>query len=577
MNTPGLLGRSGVAKQKPHSRLVLFLGVMYLLSLGSRVPALLFAPRGFLYNTDEMDMTLRSLDSFLGLPAVGLTKPGTTLNLLCLPVYVADFLAASHVPRTFAQGMSLFAGYLSHAYADPRHSVLIMRWVVALVCSACPLLGYYLGVRLSKSHFMGFACALLLSFQPTFYQHSVMATGDAVAITLALAGILCLLPQTDLHLATAAGFLFSGALATKITVASLVVLPLLLILLHGSQVSLRQRGLALLRFCGSLAVGFMLWCPYVWTDPVRLGKTVIGAVTRPGSAPSLTAFLLVWSDGMGITFSVLTLLAIGCGICLILFRQQTRLVIASFAALVAILTPLFLSATNAFPRYFLPTLPCVVILLAAGVRIFESEQPLLRRWRAPALALALLAGLTVCGETWAQELPLRGPDELAAAVGVIQSLPKETTLFLPEEALSTFQVPLSQRACQELLEGARHHLESEDGVIKFAETRGVPSASARVFLWSLNEREQADYRRWAAACTVEWSGSRAIFFYYPPYDPHDDPRRPEARRISHATMDLVTAIRTMQRTDDAAILAPSAVASLGRPLWSGERWHWYRR
>jgi hypothetical protein len=572
MNSPDFLRPAGMTKSAPRSRRILFLAVGYLLSLVLRLPALLFAPRGFFYNVDELAMTLRSLDRFLGVPAVSLAWPGSTLTLLSLPAFLADFLVASHLPTKLTPALSLFARYLSHAYADPRHSILLMRWIVALVSSLCPLLAYYVGVRLSKSRLMGFACALLVSFQPTFYQQSVMATGDAVSITLGLAAILCLLRQTDLNSATLAGFLFSGALAAKITVASLILLPLLLILGDGS-LSLRERGASLLRFCGSLIVGFMLWCPYVWTDPMRLAKAVLGNATKPGSAPSLNVFLSLWSDAMGITFSVLTVLALAGGICLIRLRQHTRLVAASFAALVAILTPLFLHATRAFPRYFLPILPCVLILLAAGFRIFDSERTLVGRWRLPALALMLLAGLTMCGETCARELSLRGPDELASAVNVIQSLPKGTTLFLPDEAIWTFRVPLSQRARQEMLEHARRDLESEDRAINFAELRGIPPVAAEVFLWSFNEDEQAAYRRAAAICALESRGSMNVVFYYPPYDP----RNLDTDRTSVATMDLGTAIQAMQRTNDGAILVPFAVMSLGKPLWSGKRWHWYRR
>jgi len=573
MNSPDFLRLAGMTKSARRSRRILFPAVGYLLSFALRLPALLFAPRGFLYNVDELAMTLRSLDRFLGVPAVALAWPGSTLTLLSLPAFLADFLVASHLPRNFTQSLSLFAGYLSHAYADPRHSVLLMRWTVALVSSLCPLLAYYIGVKLSKSRFMGLACALLVSFQPTFYQQSVMATGDAVSITLGFAAILCLLRQTDLHSATLAGFLFSGALAAKITVASLILLPLLLILVDGSLDSLRERGASLLRFCGSLMVGFMLWCPYVWTDPMRLAKSVLGNATKPGSAPSLNAFLALWSDAMGMTFSVLTLLALAGGICLILFRQHTRLVAASFAAQIAILTPLFFHATTAYPRYFLPILPCVLILLAAGFCIFDSERTRVGRWRLPALALMLLAGLTMCGETCARELSLRGPDELASAVNVIESLPKTTTLFLPEEAVSTFRVPFSQQARQEMLEHARRVLESEDRVINFAEVRGIPPAAAEVFLWSFNEEEQAAYRRAAAVCTLGSWDSRNVVFYYPPYDP----RKLDTDRTSVATMDLGTAIQAVQRTNDGAILVPFAVVSLGKPLWSGKRWHWYRR
>jgi 4-amino-4-deoxy-L-arabinose transferase-like glycosyltransferase len=562
----------GAPKQKP---LVLFLIEAYLVSLGSRLPGLLFPPCGFVYNADEQIMAFQSLDRFLGLPAAHLAWPGTTVSLLSLPLFLADFLLSSHFPTSFTQAISLFAAYLSRAYADPRHMILLVRWTVALISSAGVILFYYIAAELSKSRLMGLACALLLAFQPSFYQHSVMATGDAVSLTLALAAVLCLLRRSSPRSATLAGFLFSGAMAAKITISSFIVLPLLLILLPESPAGVRQRMQVLFRFCGSLVVGFMLWCPYVWTDPTRLGKSALGNATYPATR-DFHAFLSLWNEAMGITFTVLALLALGLAIALISERREIRIVAAALAAEAAILAPLFLHTTRAFSRYFLPVTPCILILLAAGMRLFDSERPLLRRWRAPALGLAALACLTVCAETYARELSLRGPDELATAVKLTRTLPEQTTLFLPEAALLTYEVPLSQPACDQMVERARQNLQDEDAVIRFVGIHGVPSSSAKVFLWSLNENEQCAYRRLAAAC-LQASGSRAISFYYAPFDSEGNPQDVNAKRTSLATMDLDAAIEAMQRTGDAAILAPFAVASLGKPLWSGERWHWYKR
>lgn len=555
---------------------VLFVVAGYLLGLGSRVPALLFPPSGFLYNVDELAMTLQSLDRFLGVPVSGLAWPPTTLTLLSLPIFLADFALHSPLPGTLPQALSLFAAYLARAYADPRHSILLMRWIVAVVSSACPVLAYYVGRRLSNSPWMGFACALLVSFQPTFYQHSVMATGDTAGVTLVLAAILCLLPRVTVRRAALAGFLFAAGLAAKITMANLLLLPALLILLDGSLPSLRKRFSALACFAGSVVAGFMFWCPNVWTDPVRLAKVSIGNVIKPGSKPDLRAFLVLLSDALGPAFAVLAVLAAACGVWLLFCRKQTRPVIASFAALAAILPPLFLHATTAFPRYFLPALPCFMILLPAAFTLFGSEHTRLSRWRAPVLALMLFAGVMMGGETCAQEFSRRGPDELNAAVNVSRTLPPETTLFLPEEALGTFQVPLSQRACDQMLDVARGHLQDEQGLLAYTQLRGIPADAATVFLWALNENEQARYRHLAAACSAEPSGSRAIFFYWDPDEHLEGVVGVNYRRISIATMTCAAAIQAMQHTGDAAILVPFAVTSLGTPHWSGEKWRWYR-
>jgi len=217
-----------------------------------------------------------------------------------------------------------------------------------------------------------------------------------------------------------------------------------------------------------------------------------------------------------------------------------------------------------------------MILLSAAFSMFGAEHTRLSRWRAPVLALVLFAGVMMGEETCAQEFSLRGPDELNAAVNLIRTLPPETTLFLPEEALRTFQVPLSQRACGQMLDVARGHLQDEQGLLAYTQLRGVPSDAATVFLWALNENEQAHYRHLAAACCAEPSGSRAIFFYWDLDGPLEGVVGVNYTRISAATMTRDAAIQAMQRTGDAAILLPFAVTSLGRPLWSGEKWRWYR-
>ena len=96
----------------------------------SRVPGGLLVDRWVIFNVDELEMTLSSLDRFLGVPSTSLAWPGGSLQMLAIPMILIDL--------RFPVTQDGFVAYLSHLYREPWHTVRLMRLLVIFVSSIWP-------------------------------------------------------------------------------------------------------------------------------------------------------------------------------------------------------------------------------------------------------------------------------------------------------------------------------------------------------------------------------------------------------------------------------------------------------
>lgn len=543
--------------------------VAYVAVLLSRLPLLLFPPSGYFYNIDELEMTLSCLDRFIGIPSTSLQWPGSILQFLFLPVLLTDFALRGGAPTNMGEGLSQFAAYLSQAYANPMHSVLLLRWVVAVVSSAAPILAFFLALRLSKSNISAAVCAAAVALSPTFVQHSVMATGEAVSVTMALAALVCVASRSSERTLYFAGFLFAAGLAARITIASLVILPLLLILLDSDRTVVTRFG-SVLRFSAGLVFGFLFWCPYVWTDPVRFGKAVVGHV-KPGAGANLVNFLSTWIDAMGFSFSLVALMSLLGGLYVAALRAFKAPAAAALAATIVISLPLLL-AKDIFPRYFLPLLPCIVVLAAITLRPALSNFH--TKFQRAMVAVFIVASMGMMVETTARELRLRKVDELARGIDAIQSLPPDTVVYLPEEALYRYRIKLPRAAYERMLERSKDQLHNHSGLLKFLELRGMPKDAGEIFVQSFNEDEQAAVARLSAASAQALSEDRPVYFYLDP----SKVKGVVAERISLADFTLSGALEAARARPSSAILLEDPSDALGTPVWKGERgWYLYKQ
>jgi len=209
------------------------------------------------------------------------------------------------------------------------------------------------------------------------------------------------------------------------------------------------------------------------------------------------------------------------------------------------------------PRYFLPLLPCLVLLL--GVVASEiSRRSLLRPAMKKSLFILLaVTAVLMAAECVEREREFRGPDDLNEALKIIPSLPSGTVLYLPNWLVSEDRILLPREACERL----HAKLADMTGVIQFAESRGIPKNAAEILVTDLNEKEQAEAAHLAIACRNAPQEPRDVFLYYEPGD--------YAIGRILADMNLQDALERARTQKDSAIFVEGMQIPWATPVWKG--------
>lgn len=557
MSEPGEIKVDGHGRRLRRNALMAGLS---LASLLSRLPLILHPPAGFYYNHDELAVTFVALDRFLGLPSTLLMLPASLLQILYLPVFLADVFFQRGLPHGAGALLAELAAQLSQAYADPRHSVTLMRCLVVAITSAAPVLAFSLMETTGASAGAALLGAGMVFFNPVFLQHSVMAAADAVAPTFALAAMLCLLKTQRGGNLQYSGFLLAAGLASRITLAGFAAVPILYLLLRNGTSDWGERRKSVARFCLGLVFGFLFWCPYVWTDPVRMAKALYGNFNRPESYTDLAAFVQVaWQGmGMGACAGWVALFTAGCWIAV---RYRPAMGVAVVAGSVLMCVPLLLRSSTVVPRYFLPLVPCMVILWAV---VAGNMQPGSLRNKLAYLVISLSV-ITMAVECVAREREARKPIDLDAALKVISTLPGGTNVYMPDWVFAEGRIQLPRESCERL----RARLPGANAVIQFAESRGISRDAAETLLTDFNEKEQAEAAHLAIACHTAPATSQNMFLYYQPGD--FQPSR------ALADMSVQEALDHVRAQKDSAIFVEDLKIPWATLLWKGSgRWLWYK-
>ncbi|MBC7925099.1 MAG: hypothetical protein H7039_05525 [Bryobacteraceae bacterium] len=548
---------------RPYKHPAVLLTVAWLVVFATRCALILNPPAGYFYNIDELEMTLSCLDRFLGVPSTSLQWPGSILQMLMMPVWIADLVIQNGIPRGMTAGLNSLGNYLAHAYANPVHSVTLLRLLVAAISSAAPIFAFGIASSLTNSKRVAWIAAGAIAFVPIFFRQSAMAMGEAAGLTFAL-GALFLIVRFGATRAFWAGFLFAAAIASRITLASLVVLPLLLLAFDLRQV-LVKRIPGILRFCVGLFVGFLFWCPWVWTDPLRFAKAVLGHLGHHASLHP-PAFFNVWLDAMGVSFTILTLLSVAGAIYALKSAALRVFAIPGLIATAIVTLPLVSAKVDLFPRYFLPLLPCIVLLAALTLAAVNNHRLI--------AGLFILASVGTFAESTIREQQLRGPDELAMGLHAAAELSPDTTLFLPEEALYLYRIPLPRAVYSRMQERVSTQLRDHSGVLAYLKQRGIPETAGSVLMTAFTEDEQALEARLRAASTLSGASGPNLTVYYDPGTVSGI----VAERLSPADMTLDKAKAQYRENTQTAILLHNASPDLGQPLWKGARaWYLYKR
>ena len=548
-------------------RAPVLIAALCLLVFCSRLVLIVRPPSGFFYNIDELEMTLSCLDRFLGVPSTSLQWPGSVLQLLLLPVLGIDFLIRGGVGGGMSGSLSHFAAYVARSYANPVHSVVLLRVLVATLGSTAPAFAYLIARNLNDSVYAAWVCAAAIALAPIFGRQSAMAMGEAVAVSFLFAAVFVTL-RYRMRGAALSGFLFAAALAARITVAGAIALPLLLLTFDGSE-PLRIRFKGVLKFLTATVFGFLFWCPFVWTEPLRFAKALLGHV-RPQAALNVGAFIGTWVEGMGVSLSFLTLISLAGGLYAIAASRRKAPKAAALLAAALVSLPLLSSGNDVFPRYFLPLLPSVAILTAVTLRREMYHGKL----HTALLALFSIGCVGILVEFSTGEVRMRKPDELALGVDQARKLSGITALYLPQEALYLYRYPIAGAVYGRMRERAATQLQDRSGLLRFLQLRGIPSEAARVLMNNFTEDEQALNSRLAAASFASESAPAPLFFYFDPATIHGI----VAERLTPADYTSDEAIEHFRLTGDSAILVRTRNEALGKPVWKGDReWFLYRK
>jgi hypothetical protein len=261
--------------------------MLLLILVASRAWFAVSARQEVLYTPDEMELTLASVDRYLGVPVTNSHWPGMVNHMLTVPALGAAYV----VENRGHANLSGFIRYLAGIYRNPWCALLLARLVVAVVFSlGITVLAGTLAARTGR-RWMLFGAAVALATVPRLWLTSQTAIGNGIADGLmALAAALVLRKGgaddgTDLLgaevswvAAGGAGCLCGLALATRNT---MVPFALFLAILLGSG---RRDGLFRRVAVFVLAMGAALYlgCPLLWLEPIRWLKATLGNYRKPG-------------------------------------------------------------------------------------------------------------------------------------------------------------------------------------------------------------------------------------------------------------------------------------------------------
>src|SRR5258708_27247636 len=123
------------------------------------------------------------MDRFLGIPSTIMMEPSSVLQMLSVPVFLADFILQRGIPFGQSRLLDSFSTYLADAYADPRHHVVLLRAVVGIIACLGPMLLFAMCRKLGGSRLPSLLCAVVLSLHPAFFGQSLLAAGDSAGLT----------------------------------------------------------------------------------------------------------------------------------------------------------------------------------------------------------------------------------------------------------------------------------------------------------------------------------------------------------------------------------------------------------
>jgi hypothetical protein len=514
----------------------------------TRLALILWPPSGGLYNVDEAEMVSSTIDRFLGVPSTSLAWPGTILQLLVLP-FVGLQLGGHCAAVGGIKNLECIASGVGHLYLAPSPTLTVMRVVSALLASAAPLLVFRISRRLNVARTQGLLAAATLAFAPLFWQHGAMATGDGASITLALGALVAALSvrERGSRAALLSGGLMGAGLAAKFTSLNLGLLSGVAIALMP-RIELPRRVGLLSAWGGGIIAAFMALCPYVWIDPIRLLKSAVGNLLRPGPSGGLPQVWSLLAEAAGAILVPVSLLALVGVFSLFRARDRRWFGWISVIGLVLLLAPLARNSA-AYGRYALPALALLTVLTGVGadqlLRALSRVRANPRMDLAVSLVLFAIPAFAFVRAS-AAEIAGRAPSPFVRGLATISARLPAGDLYLPSGSFFQALPRLSRQTCDRMAQLGQQHAANADGAAQFMAKRGIGPGAALALITDFDEDERALLARLRAMrMAAPASGIDAHFFFDGDGDGQDVLER--IAYIDHSRTSAIAAFRGSSR------------------------------
>jgi hypothetical protein len=463
--------------------------IIFIIGVVIRAPLILIPPSGGLYNVDELAMSLSVLDRWLGLPATNLCWPAVPLQLAAFLVFAPEFVVAILADHSLDQ----LAHVIFAHYQDPSSIILVLRVVSTLAGAATAVALYQLVRNITESSIAGVTAAVISTLIPLSLQLSVMATADAVALMFCAwtARWLLVYPVRPYLV----GFASAAAVSTKAAMG-VWLLPIVLgglLFIYKNQDS-RKFWNTIGRCVGAGITGIVLFDPYLWIDPLRSAKSIVGNVlSHAGNVfPSMEMFSIA-IPGQSVLFAVviLSLVAAVSG----LSSERWKYAGVAVALTTTAILLLFLRIGFDYWRY-------MTGLIVPGLVLFALL--FIRRERALALIVLPVAVFGLGSIVLTSELRIREGIGLGQLFKMVQEkCERGETIWLQDVTLS-FQYD-RLRLPQSTILQIVSYLENSDRssvLTNWMEGAGMGAPAAIALQTAFDEDEQVSLARWRGLAAI---------------------------------------------------------------------------
>jgi hypothetical protein len=463
--------------------------IIFIAGLLVRAPLIFIPPSDGLYNVDELALAFSIVDRWLGLPATNLYWPAVPQQLGAFIFFAPEFSTALVTDHSLEK---LTHVIFSH-YQDPSSIIVVLRIFSALAGAATAVALYQLVRFVSQSVITGITAAAISTLLPLSLRLSVMATADAVALMFCAWAARWLLVAPIRPVL--AGLMSAAAVSTKAAMG-IWLIPIFVggILFIYQNKGSRQTWDAVLRFILAAAAGTIMFFPYLWIDPLRLAKNILGAVLdHVGNRfPNSEIFSLVIPSQFILILFICLSMAAGFAA----FRtDRFRYAGIGIAVVTCAIFSVVLKIGFGYWRYMIGAIIPELILFA--ILVIRKERAVALLWL-PAAILGF-GTISINDEFRARE----GIGMRQILQMVEQKCDRGETIWLQDIALTLQydRVVLPNATLKQIVS----YFENPDksrAVVEWVEAAGVSKSAAIALQSAFDEREQVALARWRGLSMV---------------------------------------------------------------------------